>query len=237
MRPVGRLRHFDIWDGEAKARERWEAENPELAAAWNEALDIEQEREATRAQREARHSRIISAGVPERALEALSLPLQATKAMGEASTYWGEGKSFLLLSGRTGCGKTVAAVRLLVQRLDQDPHQGYGLSSLFVRAAEASRIGLFGEQAAEKIDNLKRVGLLVVDDLGAEMLTDAWRSLVDEVFDYRYARKLRTIITTNLTPEAFRERYGERIADRIRHDGRVVRCSTEESLRRMEARQ
>jgi DNA replication protein DnaC len=66
------------------------------------------------------------------------------------------------------------------------------------------------------------VHLLVVDDIGAEAQT-AWGSgLLGELLNARHQDLKRTIITSNLTREAFKERVGERVADRVREDGEVV---------------
>ena len=67
--------------------------------------------------------------------------------------------------------------------------------------------------------NLCGQRMLAIDDLGTEPL---------EIIDYgnvyypttdmltmRYDRQLFTIITTNLTPQEIREKYGDRIADRL----------------------
>lgn len=66
---------------------------------------------------------------------------------------------------------------------------------------------------------LSRTEMLAIDDLGTEPT---------EVMDYgnisyplidlltqRYELQLFTIITTNLTGQAIREKYGDRIADRL----------------------
>src|SRR5690606_41573051 len=51
------------------------------------------------------------------------------------------------------------------------------------------------------------------------------------LIDDRHEMRRPTVITSNLSPEEFRQRYGERIADRIRQMGLVVLC-VGESLRR-----
>ena len=78
------------------------------------------------------------------------------------------------------------------------------------------------------LDTLRKDGsLLGIDDMGTEHMTDRGYqlSLWDDLFDYRHRYRLPTIITTNLHPEQFRERYqhaeyGERIYGRLRENGR-----------------
>jgi len=72
--------------------------------------------------------------------------------------------------------------------------------------------------------------MLVLDDLGTERPSDVWLSLLDELIDRRYGDGQKTILTSNLDVEAFKSRYGERICDRIRHDG-VIAGAGAESLR------
>lgn len=61
---------------------------------------------------------------------------------------------------------------------------------------------------------------LAIDDLGAEptavKLYGTEKLPLVELLAARYNSRLTTIITTNLGPEGIAERYGERIADRLR---------------------
>ena len=60
--------------------------------------------------------------------------------------------------------------------------------------------------------------LMVIDDLGIEYLDKNGNFLqrLDELLDERYSNFRKTIITTNLNADAFKDRYGERVADRMR---------------------
>ena len=71
-----------------------------------------------------------------------------------------------------------------------------------------------------EMDNLKKMPCLGIDDLGkepAEVLD--YGNICNPVIDlleYRYNRNLTTFITTNLTPNELKDKYGERISDRFR---------------------
>jgi DNA replication protein DnaC len=71
-------------------------------------------------------------------------------------------------------------------------------------------------QAWEK---LCQVDMLAIDDLGIEPVEvmDFGNVLcpVVDLLTKRYDMQLFTIITTNLTPSEIREKYGDRIADRM----------------------
>lgn len=58
-------------------------------------------------------------------------------------------------------------------------------------------------------------GLVVLDDLGTE--TRVWgNEIMPYIIFRRYERNLPTIITTNLSRDEICQKYGERIADRLR---------------------
>jgi DNA replication protein DnaC len=120
----------------------------------------------------------------------------------------------ICLSGNPGSGKTTAA--------------GYRLylagCGMFVKAARLSRWPRYDEAEMERLFTRNPI---VIDDLGTEY-QDAkgnFMAILDEVIDVRYDHSAPTIITTNLDATAFKERYGERIADRIRESGRFVSLS------------
>ncbi|RYZ47179.1 MAG: hypothetical protein EOO72_00145 [Myxococcaceae bacterium] len=161
---------------------------------------------------------------------------------------------FLLLTGVVGTGKTTAAAVALLElahaRLAQeDEAEEHGVRSprrhhflpshpgvpsfAYWSAARLSRRPLFGAEALSEMELAKRVDVLVVDDLGVEFMAEngPWQATLDEVLDARYADAGVTVLTTNLTWDLFSERYGARIADRIRHLGRQVGSGTA-SLRR-----
>lgn len=102
--------------------------------------------------------------------------------------------------------------------------------ALFVKAGHLASAVHQGDEVLW--DKAATVPVLVVDDLGREYADQhgRWISELDLLIDDRHEAKLRTIVTSNLNATEFKERYGERIADRIRQDGRIVVC-TGESLR------
>lgn len=57
--------------------------------------------------------------------------------------------------------------------------------------------------------------LLILDDLGTEMLTAFVQSALYQIINGRLLEKKSTIISTNLMPEALGQRYSEQIASRV----------------------
>ena len=68
----------------------------------------------------------------------------------------------------------------------------------------------------EMITHLKKVELLVLDDLGAEKSSEWTKSVLFEIVDYRYNEMLPMLITTNCPPKELKEKIGDRNYDRIR---------------------
>ena len=62
--------------------------------------------------------------------------------------------------------------------------------------------------------------MLVLDDLGTELDGERFAVVFGELVEAR--QNAKTVITTNLAPAELRRRYGDRIADRLNHLGRIV---------------
>lgn len=147
---------------------------------------------------------------------------------------------FLVLHGPSGAGKSVAAATIffaarddlrladgtIIQRYDSR-------DCAFVEASMLSRESYYGQEVRGLIDTCKKRRLLVLDDLGAEVVSGPYLSTLDEIVTARFEdRRLRTVLTSNVSAarpareqvSPFEERYGGRIARRIRENGKVVAC-------------
>lgn len=215
---LGRLKA--TWRRQREEMDAWVAANPVLARAWDEAVEEGEARKRAAQARASMEWQLQRAGTPARLMTILMGDgLRETPAV-RAVRDWMDGeRTFLVLTGGTGAGKTLAACQAL------------GRGGLFERAVAAGRLGLYGDDDVARMRSLRRAKVLVLDDLGAEFAGDVWRAQFDELVDERYGQQRRTVITTNLSPEALRERYGARVVDRLRHDGLVVACGSE-SLRK-----
>jgi DNA replication protein DnaC len=218
-------------------RREWEEKNPEIAAAWNEAREDDERRRNEAEQkaridarrrylRETAPQRLLALGAPQRAIDVWAVGAATTKASEALGRMREQKATFALLTGDTGVGKTCAAVAMMAETLLDDVRSDVPV--LFVRATEGARMGLYDEADRKFAAQMKEADLLVIDDLGAEFVSDGsiWRTILDEVLDTRYGDRRPTVLTTNLTAEAFKARYGARIADRIRHAGVVESCGS-----------
>lgn len=117
----------------------------------------------------------------------------------------------IFLGGEVGCGKSAAAASAILYRED----------ALFATAPELCTVNddakLLRAQAGE-------ARLLLLDDLGMEQAGAAkWEiGMLAELLARRHGERRPTIVTTNLDRAALGERYGARIADRLREGARLV---------------
>lgn len=173
--------------------------------------------------------------LPRHALAQLSSQ-SSTVAMQAITEPFG----ILVLSGDPGCGKTFAAVKWIVDYVNDDVHwptpgsavQLKGRHPVFVTAAALARWDRYEQEPMAK---LLRAPRLAIDDLGAEYLdkNGFYAALLDEVLNERYAARVPTLLTTNLPVDEFKSRYGERIAGRIRETGTFVACGGVDLRRRV----
>ena len=190
--------------------------------------------EAAKAQELERHRRRLLAQVrgqltkPIEAAMASGGPLEATQALRGTQEWLSTPRPFLVLSGGTGTGKTVAAVWAMVTRFSD---------SQFVRAA---RIGPHYERwSSDREDKIEPLdidaGLLIVDDLGMESLEDRRSMLaLEAIANDRQIPERRTIFTTNLDLDGIRHRYGHdsRFISRLTQGATVVTLSGSDMRRR-----
>ena len=75
------------------------------------------------------------------------------------------------------------------------------------------------EQVLSMVKNCK---LLIIDDIGAERVTEWVRERLVSIINTRVSNDLATIYTSNLSPEELRAELGDRIASRVLGSSKVV---------------
>lgn len=191
-----------------------------IGTKWNftpemQALELEAIRERQAREREAW---LLRARIPRRFHAAqLTEGCRETPAVQRVRAYleteYDRGRA-LVLAGPTGTGKTWATVGAL----DARP-QG---AVLWYYPALCGA-WLHHETRDEAMREAKGRRFLVLDDLGVEYTKDGGlvEAFLDELIWHREAEMRPTIITTNLTVDAMKQRLSARIMDRLRGWGAV----------------
>jgi hypothetical protein len=176
------------------------------------AADVPADAPAPAFTRPSRES-VANRGVPELHLRSIydRDPVKCV-SLDALQDFLGSDMTLLVLSGGVGTRKSGSACYGLVMRAGR-----------YVTADELSSLAASrDEDGVVSYRQIKKAGLLVIDDLGGEYVDDkGWfvRAL-NAVIDARYSACLKTVLTTNLTAQQFKATYGERIADRIRESGK-----------------
>lgn len=197
-----------------------------LRAAANAGVSAHKLRPATDAEMEAkeleiqlehrrRQSNIMLARIPLKYRDA-QLPATVSGAL---AAKWLDGyragnRSSLAILGPTGTGKTWTALALSRELLAVDT-----IPVTFVTAADMMA-ALRPSSAATTDLDLTMMGyavtpLLVIDDLGAERMSEWTEEQLYRLADERSRNNRPMIITSNLTGKEIRARYGDRITGRL----------------------
>lgn len=170
-------------------------------------------------------ARLKRGGVPAALIPALRA-LQKTATV-ELAQQLGRGElPLLLLLGKAGTGKSVAlacACAEVARRWQWDGQPGGGRPMEPFQFIHAS--ALEGFDGMDRRDTLVRCHLLVVDEMGREA-DAAVQRLVDLIIQ-RHGAGRPTGMASNLRTTAWKTRFGEPLADRIRADGRAVSLAHE----------
>ena len=135
-------------------------------------------------------------------------------------------KNGLMLNGLYGNGKTTTVLALKAT-LNYLRDKGYvDGDRLGVRIIDAKDLAIIAHDPKAMADVAMTKCALCIEDMGREasevMNYGNILSPVADIVEQRYADQLFTIITTNLTPEQIKERYGGRVADRFREMLEVI---------------
>ena len=135
---------------------------------------------------------------------------------------FGEEKGSILFTGSTGCGKTFLSNCIAKELI----HRGF--SVVYLTATDMFDIlsdSRFGnreeEEARDRAAYILDCDLLIIDDLGTELINTFTASQLFYCVNERLNRKKGTIISTNLALNRMQDEFTERVTSRIMSQYRI----------------
>lgn len=131
-----------------------------------------------------------------------------------------------VVGGPVGCGKTWALCLRVADYCQPDPsardlswipnNGHHAPSCAFILAGHVVEVSRLPADAS----NARTCAWLLIDDLGTEPLESTWwLPAFDTLLNERINAGRKTFITTNIDPDTFRVRYGDRIWSRLHAPG------------------
>ncbi len=131
----------------------------------------------------------------------------------EYAHNFGKRPANLLLFGRPGLGKTHLSAAIAREVSGKGFSVVYDTAGHVFERFEAQKFGR--DEAERDVERVLNCDLLILDDLGTEMVTTFVQSALYQIINGRLLEKKSTIVSTNLMPEAIAQRYSGQIASRI----------------------
>lgn len=116
----------------------------------------------------------------------------------------------LLIMGDVGTGKTHIAAAIAHYLAEHGIGVKFGNITDIMHSIKKE---FRSEQ--DTLSDIKKMPLLVIDDLGKEQNTDWQKEIIYNIVNYRYERNLPLVFTTNLGTEELNERLGQATMSRI----------------------
>lgn len=118
----------------------------------------------------------------------------------------------LLFIGKTGLGKTHLTLAIVKGVIEKGYLPIYGSAENLFSLIENEK---FSGEGRGTYEAMLDCDLLVIDDLGTEMVTSFTRSVLYNLVNTRILKNKPTIINTNLSMKEIEEKYTERVASRF----------------------
>ncbi len=135
---------------------------------------------------------------------------------------FGENKGNILLTGSTGVGKTFLANCVAKELMDRYYSVIYLSACDLFDIFSKTKFGRQGDEDCDLYGDILDCDLLVIDDLGTELNNSFTSSQLFYCLNERLNRKKGTVISTNLSLNALRDTYTERVTSRIMSYYRIL---------------
>lgn len=128
----------------------------------------------------------------------------------------------ILMMGGTGLGKTHLSSAVAYQVIEKGNDVFYtGAIDLFSQF-EIQRFKSYNNEPNELIERYFECDLLIIDDLGTEMINQFSVSTLYNLLNDRLSRKKPTIVSTNLSQDDIKKKYTDRITSRMFGEYKIV---------------
>lgn len=146
--------------------------------------------------------------------------------IGECKAFvenFGSEKGSILFTGNTGCGKTFLSNCIARELIRRSYSVVYLTATDMFDILSESRFGSRDEdEAKDRAAYILECDLLIVDDLGTELINTFTASQLFYCINERLNRKKGTIISTNLALNRMQDEFTERVTSRIMSQYRVL---------------
>lgn len=142
-----------------------------------------------------------------------------------ANTFDAKTSESILLIGATGLGKTHLSSAVAKKVIEKGNDVFYtGAIDLFSQF-EIQRFKSYNNESNELIDRYSECDLLIIDDLGTEMINQFSVSTLYNLLNDRLSRRKPTIVSTNLSKDDIQKKYTDRITSRMFGEYKIVLCA------------
>ena len=131
----------------------------------------------------------------------------------------------LLFTGSPGLGKTFLSACIAREVSDQGFSVVYDTAGHIFQQFESGKFGRdnpYEEDPDREINRYLNCDLLIMDDLGTEMLTTFVQSAFYRIVNDRLLARKKTVLSTNLSLEELQRRYGGAVRSRLEGEYRIL---------------
>ncbi len=140
----------------------------------------------------------------------------------------------LLFTGAPGLGKTFLSACVAREVSARGFSVVYDTAGHVFQQFESGKFGRenpFEEDPDREVNRYLNCDLLIMDDVGTEMLTSFVQSAFYRIVNDRLISRKKTVLSTNLPVEELGQRYGEAVLSRIRGEYQILRFFGEDIRR------
>ena len=133
----------------------------------------------------------------------------------------------LLMLGMPGTGKTHLGCAIALAAMNGGKRAWYATARDVIREIRSTWNRSSEKTEVQIVNGFAEVPLLVLDEIGGQVGSDAEIASLFDVLDGRYANQLPSVVISNLGMEDLKAHLGARLIDRLRHHGKVITMTGE----------